>query len=193
MTSEKKILIIAPFAFGYTAHIQKALQKDSLVEASILYLDHPKFKYRNVLHKAQNFISKIFLGKNLKKTFVSDRLIQGVSKMGAQDIIFIIRPDLLDDTTLKFIKRYTQKFIAYYYDSTRRFPRKVEIISFFDGIYSYDKEDVATYNLQFLTNYIFEESNKSNYKYQFFNISTNCVLVIILNTSIVYLISSHKC
>jgi hypothetical protein len=173
MTSEKKILVIAPFAFGYTAHIQKALQKDPLVEASILYLDHPSFEYRNVVHKAQNFLSKFFIGKNLKKTFVSDRLKQDISHLGAQDIIFIIRPDLLDDTTLKFIKGYTQKFIAYYYDSTRRFPRKAEIIPFFDRIYSYDKEDVAVYNLQFLTNYIFEESEGKLSNFQFFNISTN--------------------
>ncbi len=168
----KKILVVAPYAFGYTSHLQRTLEDYSNVEASILYLDQPAFVYRNTLHKARNFFSKIFLGRNLKKTFVSRRLKTDISVLGKQDIIFIIRPDMLDDVLLDYIKSYAKKFIAYYYDSTRRFPRKAEIISFFDTVYSYDKEDVANFGFQFLTNYIFEESSESDYKYLFFNIST---------------------
>ncbi len=173
MNSQKKILIIAPYAFGYTAHIQKALQQYKHIDAEILYLDQPAFAYKNTFHKAQNFFSKLFLGKNLKKTFVTDRIKASLVKLGKQDEIFIIRPDVLNDDLLRCIKSYTNKFIAYYYDSTRRFPRKVEIISMFDKVYSYDRLDVSTYDLSFLTNYIFEESNHSEYEYQFFNISTN--------------------
>ncbi|MEM6721141.1 MAG: hypothetical protein AAF611_17560 [Bacteroidota bacterium] len=166
-------MVIAPFAFGYTAHIQQALQQYKDVHAEILYLDQPAFQYKNTFHKAQNFFSKLFLGKNLKKTFVSDRIKTSLKALGEQDEIFIIRPDMLPDATLEFIKSYTKKCIAYYYDSTRRFPRKVDIISMFDVVYSYDKLDVEKYNLFFLTNYIFEESNHADYDYQFFNISTN--------------------
>ncbi|MGH1387952.1 hypothetical protein [Kordia sp.] len=173
MKSSKKILIIAPFAFGYTAHIQKALQQFETVDAQILYLDQPAFAYKNTLHKAQNFFSKLIFGKNLKKTFVTDRIKASLTQLGKQDEIFIIRPDMLSDDLLNFIKDKTQKFIAYYYDSTRRFPRKVDIIPMFDKVYSYDRLDVSTYNLSFLTNYIFEESNYAKYDHQFFNISTN--------------------
>lgn len=173
MNSSKKILIIAPFAFGYTAHIQKALQQFETVDAQILYLDQPAFAYKNTLHKAQNFFSKLIFGKNLKKTFVTDRIKASLTQLGKQDEIFIIRPDMLSDDLLNFIKDKTQKFIAYYYDSTRRFPRKVDIIPMLDKVYSYDRLDVSTYNLSFLTNYIFEESNYVKYEHQFFNISTN--------------------
>lgn len=173
MKSSKKILIIAPFAFGYTAHIQKALLQHKGVDAQILYLDQPAFQYKNTFHKAQNFFSKFFLGKNLKKTFVTDRIKKSMRELGKQDEIFIIRPDMLNDEVLQYIKSFTQQFIAYYYDSTRRFPRKVDIIPLFDKIYSYDRLDVETYQLSFLTNYIFEESNHAEYDYQFFNISTN--------------------
>ncbi|KAB8155326.1 hypothetical protein EZY14_005415 [Kordia sp. TARA_039_SRF] len=173
MKSSKKILVIAPFAFGYTAHIHKALQQYPNVEASILYLDKPAFQYKNALHKAQNFFSKLALGKNLKKSFVSKRIKASVRELGQQDIVFIIRPDILSDAMLQFIKNHTEKFIAYYYDSTRRFPRKVDIMPFFDKIYSYDRLDVDKYDLEFLTNYIFEESNHAEFDYQFFNISTN--------------------
>lgn len=168
----KKILIIAPTAFGYTAHIQKALKTYNTVESSICYLDQPAFKYKNGLHKAKNFVCKLF-GKNLKKTFVFDRIRQEVSQLEKQDVIFIIRPDVLDDNTLTFLKAKTHQFVAYYYDSTRRFKRKIDIISFFDVIYSYDLLDVETYNFKFLTNYIYEESRVDKYKHLFFNISTN--------------------
>lgn len=173
MKASKKILIIAPFAFGYTSHIQKALQQHATVDAQILYLDKPAFQYKNTFHKVQNFFSKLVLGKNLKKTFVTDRLKKSLITLGPQDKTFIIRPDMLPDETLQFIKTYTKKFIAYYYDSTRRFPRKVDIISVFDKVYSYDTLDVEKYNLSFLTNYIFEETHHTEFDYQFFNISTN--------------------
>jgi hypothetical protein len=173
LKSSKKILVIAPFAFGYTAHIHEALQQYPNVEASILYLDKPAFRYKNALHKAQNFFSKLVLGKNLKKSFVSERIKASVRELRQQDEVFIIRPDMLSDAMLQFIKNHTEKFIAYYYDSTRRFPRKVDIMPFFDKIYSYDRLDVDKYDLEFLTNYIFEESNHAQFDYQFFNISTN--------------------
>lgn len=172
MTS-KKILVIAPYAFGYTAHIRQALSQNVNVEANILYLDQPAFTYRNSFHKIQNLLSKTFFGKNLKKTFVKDRLRASIAILGEQDSIFIIRPDVLDDELLTFIKGRTKKFIAYYYDSTRRFPRKAGILPFFDTVYSYDREDVNNFGLKFLTNYIFEESSRQDFRYQFFNISTN--------------------
>lgn len=172
MKSPKKVLIIAPFAFGYTAHIQKALQQYEHIDAQILYLDQPAFSYKNTFHKAQNFFSKLF-GKNLKKTFVTNRIKASLTELGKQDEIFIIRPDMLSDDLLNIIKSFTNKFIAYYYDSTRRFLRKVDIIPMFDKVYSYDRLDVEKYNLDFLTNYIFEESNHLKNEVQFFNISTN--------------------
>lgn len=171
--NNRKICVIAPFAFGYTTHIQKALAAYDGVEASIIYLDQPAFSYKNGLHKAQNFFSKLFFGKNLKKTFVFDRIQSELKTLGEQDIIFTIRPDLLDDATLQCLRKYTNRLISYYYDSTRRFPRKAEILPLFDLVYSYDKEDVQKYNLKFLTNYIFEESLTESSTYQFFNISTN--------------------
>lgn len=167
-----KITIIAPFAFGYTAHIHKALNAYKHIDTSILYLDKPGFIYKNSWHKVRNFVSKIF-GKNLKKSFVFDRIQAEMSALGNQDIVFIIRPDLLDDKTLSLLKQATNEFIAYYYDSTRRFPRKADIINCFDKIYSYDKQDVENYGFEFLTNYIFDEQPTSPHEYQFFNISTN--------------------
>ncbi len=173
MQKPKNILIVAPYAFGYTDHICTALNEKDGVNASIMYLDKPDFQYKNKLHKFKNFFSKLFLRRNLKKTFVNRRICSEVKNLGNQDIIFIIRPDILSRKTLRFLKKRTKKFIAYYYDSTRRFPRKVTIASVFDTVYSYDTLDVEKYKYKFLSNYIFEETQNNNYDYLFFNISTN--------------------
>lgn len=173
MQKPKNILIVAPYAFGYTDHICTALNEKDGVNASIMYLDKPDFQYKNKLHKFKNFFSKLFLRRNLKKTFVNRRICSEVKNLGNQDIIFIIRPDILSRKTLRFLKKRAKKFIAYYYDSTRRFPRKVTIASVFDTVYSYDTLDVEKYKYKFLSNYIFEETQNNNYDYLFFNISTN--------------------
>jgi hypothetical protein len=167
-----KITIIAPFAFGYPNNIISTLNKTEGVNARIIYLDKPGFKYKNLAHKLKNFMSKIF-GKNLKKTYVFDRIKSEVSKLANQDQIFIIRPDVLDNATLKFLKTKTANFTAYYWDSTRRFPRKTKITNYFDTIYSYDKQDVEQYGFKTLTNYIFAENTSKAFDYLFFNISTN--------------------
>ncbi|MEM6517489.1 MAG: hypothetical protein AAF688_15010 [Bacteroidota bacterium] len=171
MSTKKNILVIAPFAFGYTKHIHTALEKCDGVSAEIRYLDQPAFAYKNFGHRIYNAISKIF-GKNLKKSFVFDRIKKEVALLPKQDLIFIIRPDILNDETLKYLKSRTESFIAYYYDSTRRFSRKLDIIPFFDKIYSYDKLDVEKYGFEFLTNFIFNRGTAIPNKRQFFNIST---------------------
>ncbi len=172
LKTSQKILIIAPYAFGYTKHIAKTLEEFPNVTPEIVYLDRPAFQYRNKIHRIQNSFSKLFLKKNLKKAFVDNRIDKAVKALGKQDQIFVIRPDILTDKTLKVLREHTGKFMAYYYDSTRRFPRKVAIKGFFDQIYSYDKEDVKVYGFDFLTNYIFEESAVNDIDFQFYNIST---------------------
>lgn len=190
MNSSKHILIIAPYAFGYTKHIHTALEKHNEVSAQIIYLDKPVFEYRNLAHRLYNSISKIF-GKNLKKTFLFDRIRNQVAQLPNQDVIFIIRPDILDDNTLKFLKSKTKGFIAYYYDSTRRFSRKLDIVHFFDKIYSYDKLDVEKYGFNFLTNYIFSERSTLNQKRLFFNISTYDYRFVLLEKLAEYFVSHN--
>jgi len=168
----RKILIVGPSSFGYLTKINEALSGFKAVESNIIFIDKLAFKYKNFSHRILNFLSKVFLNKNLKKEYLNTFLIDQVKQLGKQDVIFMIRPDLLNSKTLNYLKTQTQSLVAFYYDSTRRFPEKIKIINYFDTVYSYDKLDVETYNLEFLTNYIFEESENLNYKQLFFNIST---------------------
>jgi hypothetical protein len=169
---KKKIVIVGPPSFGYLTKINEALTSFSGVESTIVLIDKSSFKYKNLLHRLLNSLSKIFLNKNLKKEYLNSFLIDSIKKLGHQDVIFMIRPDLLSPKTLNFLKTQTQSLTAFYYDSTRRFPKKIDIINYFDTVYSYDKLDVETYNLKFLTNYIFDERENVNFEQLFFNIST---------------------
>ncbi|MDA8850457.1 hypothetical protein N9J10_03065 [Flavobacteriaceae bacterium] len=169
---KKKIVIVGPPSFGYLTKINEALTSFSGIESTIVLIDKSSFKYKNLLHRLLNSLSKIFLNKNLKKEYLNSFLIDSIKKLGHQDVIFMIRPDLLSPKTLNFLKTQTQSLTAFYYDSTRRFPKKIDIINYFDTVYSYDKLDVETYNLKFLTNYIFDERENVNFEQLFFNIST---------------------
>tara|TARA_B110000046_G_scaffold31558_1_gene33584 strand:- start:1404 stop:2351 length:948 start_codon:yes stop_codon:yes gene_type:complete len=169
---KKKIVIVGPPSFGYLTKINEALTSFSDVESTIILIDKSSFKYKNLLHRLLNSFSKVFLNKNLKKEYLNTFLIDSIKKLGQQDVIFMIRPDLLSPKTLNFLKTQTQSLTAFYYDSTRRFPKKIDIINYFDTVYSYDKLDVETYNLEFLTNYIFDERENVNFEQLFFNIST---------------------
>lgn len=167
---KQKILIISPRAFGYVEYIASALKKHNNIEVNLFYIEFPG--YKNTFQKVKNFFLKTFFGINIKKSHKF--LIENIDDIGVQDKILIIRPDLLSDKTLNSIKKYTNNFIAYYWDSAERLERKQNIIHFFDQIYSFDKHDVAKYNFEFITNYIFKISEINTHpEYLFFNISGN--------------------
>ena len=166
----KKILIVSPKAFGYVHHIYEAVKKHKNVDVELLYLEFDG--YKNGMQKVQNFLSKSLKGINLKHT--SHFKKSEAKSLPEQDQIFIIRPDFIDDDFLTLLKSKTKNFTAYYWDSAQRIDRKREILHFFDKIYSFDKVDVKAFNLDFITNYIFETKPlNSNPKYLFFNISGN--------------------
>lgn len=166
----KKITLIYPFAYGYIDFVVKELQSHSHVIVTDIKTDSIKYKYPNLGVKIWNGITKLF-GKNIKKEFFNKQVVQQIKEK--QDIIFIIRPDLVDVSLLKELKNNTDNFIAYYYDSCKKYPQQLEIAHFFDEIYSYEKEDIEEHNFIETTNFIYDEKIASNeVKYDVFNISS---------------------
>lgn len=166
----KKITLIYPFAYGYIDFVAKELQSYNDVEITDIKTDTIKYKYPNLFVKMWNGFTKIF-GKNLKKDFFKKQILQQITEK--QDIIFIIRPDLLDVSLLEHLKQKTDNFIAYYYDSCKKYPKQLEITHFFDEIYSYEKEDIEKYNFIETSNFIYSEDLKTEkIKYDIFNISS---------------------
>lgn len=146
----QKICIISFDHWDYDHQIVTALQKKGI---DSFHIKIGKFKHRNIWTRIQNSLSKIFLNKNPKLIKRQDYIIDTLKKLGKQDQILVINPELIDLSYHKQIKEYTKKYMAYLYDSMVRCPITHLLEGVFDEIYSFDKEDIATYGFKATTNY----------------------------------------
>lgn len=166
----RKITIIYPFAYGYIDLVVKELKSHSNIIVTEIKTDTIKYQYPNPFAKTWNGITKLF-GKNIKKEYFRNQILGQVREK--QDITFIIRPDLFDVSLLEKLKKKTENFIAYYYDSCKKYPKQVDLIPFFDEIYSYENEDIEKYNFIETSNFIYDESIATeDIRYDIFNISS---------------------
>lgn len=166
----KRITLIYPFAYGYIDFVVNELQSYADIIVTDIKTDSIKYKYPNLVSKIWNGITKV-IGKNKKKEFFKNQILEKIKEK--QDIIFIIRPDLIEDSLLKKLKEKTNRFIAYYYDSCKKYPRQLEIADVFDEIYSYEKDDIEKYGFIETTNFIYDEQIESReIEYDIFNISS---------------------
>lgn len=156
----KHILFISPTT---AANIHKVIldelyEHQSSIKTSFLSNVSPRYRYKNKMYQFLNLLSKVFLHRNIKDVYhrkVMQKRIESLQEH--YDLIFVIRPDLLSNEELTILKGKTSKFIAYYWDTVSFFPRKKEIMPFFDKIYSFDLNDCKTYQIELLTNFYFFE------------------------------------
>lgn len=144
-----KICVISFDFWGYDAYIVKALKRKG-IEAhhiNIGEIIHPNIKERFI-----NMMSKIFLNKNIKYAKRQSFIINQLDKLGHQDQILVIAPNSIDISTLEFIKKSTDRLIAFLYDNLERFPVQ-DKLHFFDKVFSFDDYDVEKYGFEKLTNY----------------------------------------
>lgn len=166
----KKITLIYPFSYGYIDFVVKELKSYPEVIVTDIKTDLIKYSYPSLPIKIWNGITKLF-GKNIKKEYFNNYILNTIN--GKQDIIFVIRPDLLELSLLKRLKENTKSFIAYYYDSCKKYPKQVEVASLFDEVYSYEKEDIKKYNFIETSNFIYDEVLENDeIKYDIFNVSS---------------------
>ncbi|WP_353168983.1 hypothetical protein [Flavobacterium sp.] len=147
-----KIAVISFDHWNYDAHIVIALQKKGIESFHIKIGD---FKYKNIWERILNSLSKIFLGKNPKLKKRQDYILKQLEKSGFQNQILVINPELIDLEYHLEIKKHTDKYIAYLYDSVSRCPVKHLLEGVFDEIFSFDKADILTYGFSETTNYIY--------------------------------------
>lgn len=166
----KKITLIYPFAYGYIDFVVNELRSHSNITVTDIKTDTIKYKYPNVGVKILNGITKLF-GKNIKRTFFNNQILDQIKDK--QDMIFIIRPDLMDISVLEELKKRTDNFIAYYYDSCKKYPKQLEIVHFFDKIYSYEKDDIEKHHFTETTNFVYDQNIESEkIEFDMFNISS---------------------
>ena len=164
-----KICLISFDYWNYDKHIVIALQKKG-IQATHIDISKYKYEYKSVFQKITNFISKLLFKKNIKKIKRQEFIIEELNRIGKQDAILAIRPDLIEKTTHKKIKQKTDQYIAYIYDSCSRFPVDHLLDNIFDRIYSFDLKDVKTYGFKHITNYIYLDKQRieTNFKYDAF-------------------------
>ena len=148
------ITIIAPFTFGYIDALAEKLAERPDAKVTFIRTDTFTYTYASLAHRIYSALLKVFLSRNLKKEFVADQIRSRLDCTKKQDFILIIRADKLDEKILPYLKTRTHKLITYYFDGISNFPKKARLIHYFDEVYSYEKDDVEKYGLQFITNFI---------------------------------------
>lgn len=164
-----KITLISFDYWNYDAHIVKALNKKG-IEATHIDISKFKYEYTSALEKVKNFIFKTFFKKNIKKIKRQEFILNELDRLGKQDAILVIRPDLISLNMHHKIKAYTNNYISYIYDSCTRFPVDHLLDNVFNTIYSFDLKDVERYHFKHITNYIYLEKQpiKKDLKYDVF-------------------------
>lgn len=144
-----KICVISFDNWGYDAHIVDALLKKNI---SAYHIKIGAVTHANWSEKILNAFSKVFLKKNLKHIKRQEFVINELKKLGKQDQILVLNPDVFDTSTLEFIKKSTNRLITFLYDNLERYPVQNKL-HFFDKIYSFDDTDIENYGFERLTNY----------------------------------------
>lgn len=147
-----KIAVISFDHWNYDVHIVRALQAKGIES---FHIKIGGFKYKNKWERFKNTLSKIFLGKNPKIKKRQDYILQQLKAKGFQDQILVINPELIDLEYHLEIKKYTNKYIAYLYDSVSRCPVDHLLHTVFDEIYSFDQADISKYGFSATSNYIY--------------------------------------
>lgn len=151
----QKIAVISFDHWNYDAHIVSALQRKGIQS---FHIKIGNFKYKSTWERIQNTLSKVFLGKNPKLKKRQEYILQQLQKNGFQNQILVINPELIDKEYHLEIRKFTDKYVAYLYDSVSRCPVKHLLEGVFDEIFSFDKGDISTYGFSPITNYIYFDS-----------------------------------
>ncbi len=175
MSEKMKITLISFDNWNYDKEIVTALKKKN-IDAN--HIDLGKYKHRNLFERLKNAFFKIVLNKNLKFQKRQEFILETLTKLGTQDYILVLNPDLIDSNSHQEIKKHTKRYISYLYDSIARskYPIGHLLEGIFDEIFSFDTADVQKYNFKKINNYIYLDKNTEkpalDYKYKVTTVSS---------------------
>ena len=170
-------LKITLISFDYWNYDAKIVAHLNQLGHQAQHFNISQFKHNNNFERAKNALSKLFLGKNPKHYKRQNAILETLISSGKQDYILVLNPDLIDAAYHQAIKKHTENYITYLYDSVTRSKNPIIHLlnNVFDKIYSFDDTDVEKYNFIKTNNYIYLDkqtiSNKS-LKYKVINIGS---------------------
>ncbi|SHI63339.1 hypothetical protein [Flavobacterium terrae] len=167
-----KVCLISFDIWGYDQKIVSKLN-DLGHQAIHIKLSDYKYKYKSKFERVQNFLSKTFLKKNIKRINAEKHIIEILEKERNFDQIIVINPEWISEQTHHKIKSFTTNYTAYLYDSLANYDAR-HLLSIFNKVFSFDKHDVEKYNLIFLSNFMHVEKNENpvQSKYKVFSIAS---------------------
>lgn len=144
-----KICVISYDFWNYDRKIVDALLHKG-IEAT--HIRMTAYQYPNFAARAKNALSKAVLGKNLKKIHRQEMIMSELKKIGKQDQILVISPETINAEYHEKIKKCTEKYMAYLYDSLARNPAG-NVLKYFDKVFTFDHHDAAKFGFEKLHNY----------------------------------------
>ncbi len=166
-----KICIISFDHWHYDSYINEALQKKGIISYHI-NTGNFKYIYPNFFYRILNFLQKLIFKRNIKKIKQYEFILKKLDQLGHQDKILVINPDLIPLKIHHQIKKYTQSYIAYLYDSSKRYKIDHLLENVFDNVFSFDNDDVQKFGFKPISNYIYKQKRElksnENFKYSVF-------------------------
>lgn len=144
-----KICVISFDFWGYDAHIVEELRK---LNIDSHHINIGAYRHKSFSAKIKNTFSKVVLKRNLKNELRQEMILEALQKLGPQDQILVINPELIERKYHEKIRGFSGKYIAYLYDSLARCPSE-HLFDLFDEIFTFDQKDAKTHNFQLITNY----------------------------------------
>ena len=175
MSKKLNISLISFDNWNYDKEIVAELKAQNF---NATHINIGNYKYKSFNDWFKNFISKTFFSKNLKIKYRQDYILETLEKIGLQDQILVLNPDLIETECHLEIKKHTKRYIAYLYDSIARSKNPIEHLlnGIFDEIYSFDKDDCTKYGFIKINNYNYLPESKcmttSDKKYEVITISS---------------------
>ena len=168
-----RITLISLDNWGFNNHIAICLKKNG---HSVHHINFNKYEYKypNLFYRIYNFFLKLIFKKNLKTTYFGKKIIENLIEINEiQDVILVIKGDIIDPKSVLELKKFGKKTIAYFNDNTHRCPKIIRVMPHFDEVFSFEKKDCKKYNLKFATNWIYNSVSvvaPKPFEYQVFNI-----------------------
>lgn len=127
---------------------------------------YKRYKYKSHGERVTNFLSKVFLNKNLKRIKGSEQYLEGLDDH--YDYLFMICPEMVLPQHLTQLTKKADKTVVYYWDGFDHFPQAIPTIKYFQRAFTFDRVDAKKYDINFITNFYFHEKRNTNYEYDLF-------------------------
>jgi hypothetical protein len=135
---DKKILFIAPKFFGYEIEIKKEMEN---MGAVVDYFDE-RPKNSTFMKAAIRLNMKKVVAKEIKEHY---KKIIDKSKENKYDYVIMIVPETISENNILDIKNNQRnaEFILYMWDSIKNKKNSLNLMKYFDKVYTFDKTDLT--------------------------------------------------